>query len=60
MTQELQEVDGDESKEEVKPAKKPTQENRFLSQGPDLHTMGTFFLNRVFRVIFELSVILHL
>jgi hypothetical protein len=58
MNQELEEVDGNEPEIKEKPAR--PKENKFLSQGPDLHSMGTFFLNRVFRVIFEISVLLHL
>jgi amino acid permease len=30
-----------------------------LSEGPDLHTMGKFFLNRVGMVFFDFCVVLH-
>jgi hypothetical protein len=32
----------------------------FLSQGPDLHAMGGLFLNRLFGIVFDACVLLHL
>ena len=35
-------------------------QKKMLSKGPDLHSMGNLFLNKPGRVIFDISVILHL
>lgn len=33
--------------------------SRFLSEGPDLHTMGNLFLNKVFLIVFDLCILIH-
>ncbi|KAL0479858.1 hypothetical protein AKO1_007364 [Acrasis kona] len=64
--QEMEEIELEDPKDKKKTSTKvsvklssPRTANKFLSQGPDLHTMGKFFLNKYARVIFEASVILH-
>lgn len=34
--------------------------SNFLSEGPDLHSMGKLFLNRIFQIIFDICVLIHL
>eukprot|EP01027_Heterolobosea_sp_BB2_P018522 GEZU01026078.1.p1 GENE.GEZU01026078.1~~GEZU01026078.1.p1 ORF type:complete len:563 (+),score=72.96 GEZU01026078.1:174-1862(+) len=33
--------------------------NKFLSEGPDLHTMGRIFLGRFGQIIFNIAVVIH-